>query len=224
LILTPVGMVDGTAFACGSYSANQHTCSASVLGLTAGPYNAAVQITHTVSAQSVLTPALDSAFTVTAPSGGGMCLSGTTLVAATGSGTCADAYKIDLSAEAVGSDWHFVIADTFSNDQSDASIGANHVSGECAMGTARDVVFGIRFPNATMVGTVSAEGVGVNPIVTVSSDNACAQIPLTACSNATGSDACETVNVADVGSTEYFYVVAELVDSGQEIIVSLTSL
>ena len=67
LVLTPVGMIDGTAFACGSYSSVQHTCTAQVSGLTEGPYNAHVQVTHTASAQSFLTPSLDSAFTITAP-------------------------------------------------------------------------------------------------------------------------------------------------------------
>jgi hypothetical protein len=70
LILTPVGMIDGTPFTCGSYSSIQHTCTASVSGLGEGPYNAAVQVTHTASGMSYRTPALDSAFSVTAPTSG----------------------------------------------------------------------------------------------------------------------------------------------------------
>jgi len=70
LILTQIGQVDGTAFACGSYNASQHTCTAVVDGstLVQDAYHAAVQVTHTASGQIYLTPSIDSAFTVTAAS------------------------------------------------------------------------------------------------------------------------------------------------------------
>jgi hypothetical protein len=67
LVLTGLGMSQMGEFDCVSYSSVQHTCTAQVSGLTQDTYNAAVQVTHTASAQSYLSAALDSAFTVTVP-------------------------------------------------------------------------------------------------------------------------------------------------------------
>jgi hypothetical protein len=223
LRLTPIGGGSTATFPCTGYNPQNHRCTATVAQLSmTGAYHAVLAIS--ASGQTYTTPMLDSAFTVNAPAGGGMCLTGASVVSATGTGTCLDAYKINLSGAQLGSRWYFTIPSSNLNNETDGMIGGTHASGACVAGTGRDIVLGIQFPGATQVGTISAEGAAVDPIISVSSDNACGQIPLTACSNSGAVNECETVNVLNPGSTEFYYVISEAVSTGEQIIVSLTSI
>ena len=132
------------------------------------------------------------------PSPPSVCFAGgATLINPTGSGTCGDPYVVDLSSESSTSRFFFQVPGSNANAEDDITLGAG---GTCLQGTARDIIFAVSFPAASMVGTVAAEGAGVDPIVASTVDNVCGDAQLS-CNNLTGSAACESAAIADPLST-----------------------
>jgi len=152
--------------------------------------------------------------------GSSPCLSGGTSATATGTGTCADPYVIDISGSALGT--------VFSHVATGGSDVANLSGGPSACttiftGTARDVIYEVVMPAGVSSLTVSVDAAtGVDARIGVHEDPSCAQ-PINSCANETGVGTCEFVVAPKGGAgffgTTTFVTVSELVDSGQSMTV-----
>ncbi len=148
------------------------------------------------------------------------CPSGGKKLTPSGSGTCADPYKVDLSGTKVGDVVYVEVAGTVGADEKQFTKSSN-----CnPKTTARDIVFALVLPSSGNSGVwVSADASpGADPIATMLEDTSCGQ-PANACSDVNGKDKEECLLAkkggSGYGSNKPYAVVSEVVHSGKALTV-----